>query len=78
MGLPMLAIPVFTIILIILVGLSIGIEVKDLQETEKWAKLISHILWYKEFIRACDENKLRLFLKQDPVDTVEILERFQV
>ena len=66
MGLPMLAIPVFTIILMILVGLSIGIAEKDLQETEKWAKLISHILWYKEFIKACDENKLRLFLKQDP------------
>jgi len=65
-GLPMLAIPIFTIILISLVGLSIFIKVKELQETEKWAKLISHILWYKEFIRACDENKLRLFLKQDP------------
>lgn len=65
-GLPMLAIPIFTILLISLAGLSIFIEVKELHETEKWAKLISHILWYKEFIRACDENKLRLFLKQDP------------
>ena len=66
LGLPMLAIPIFTIILILLVSLSIIIKVNELQETEKWAKLISHILWYKEFIRACDENKLRLFLKQDP------------
>jgi hypothetical protein len=47
LGLPMLAIPIFTIILISLVGLSIFITVKELQETEKWAKLISHILWYK-------------------------------
>jgi uncharacterized membrane protein len=46
--------------------LPIFIEIWDLQETEKWAKLISHILWYKEFIRACDESKLRLFLKEDP------------
>ena len=66
LGLPMLAIPIFTIILISLAGLSIFITVRELQETEKWAKLISHILWYKEFIRACDENKLRLLLKQDP------------
>ena len=65
-GLPMLSIPIFTIILILLVILSTIIHVNELQETEKWAKLISHILWYKEFIKACDENKLRLFLKQDP------------
>ena len=66
LGLPMLAVPIFTIILISLAGLSIFITVRELQETEKWAKLISHILWYKEFIKACDENKLRLFLKEDP------------
>ena len=62
----MLTIHIFTIILILLAFLAIVIEVWDLQETNKWAKLISHILWYKEFIRACDENKLRLFLKEDP------------
>jgi hypothetical protein len=64
--LPMLAVPVFTIILILLSILSVCITVWELQETEKWAKLISHILWYKEFIKACDEKKLRLLLKQDP------------
>ena len=37
-----------------------------MEETEKWAKLISHILWYRNFLATCDENKLRLFLKQDP------------
>lgn len=35
-------------------------------ETEQWAKIISHILWYREFLAKCDENKLRLFLQQDP------------
>jgi len=65
-GLPMLALPIFTVILILLAGLSIFITVWELQETEKWAKLISHILWYKEFIKSCDENKLRLLLKEDP------------
>ena len=38
-----------------------------LKETEEWAKLISHILWYRKFLAACDENKLRLFLQQDPL-----------
>ena len=38
-----------------------------LKETEEWAKLISHVLWYREFLAACDENKLRLFLQQDPL-----------
>lgn len=37
------------------------------KETEKWAKLISHILWYRKFLAACDENKFRLFLQQDPL-----------
>ena len=37
------------------------------KETEEWAKLISWILWYKEFLKACDEDKLRLFLQQDPL-----------
>lgn len=44
-----------------------------LKETEKWAKLISHILWYREFLEMCDENKLRLFLQQDPLYFDKIL-----
>jgi uncharacterized membrane protein len=43
------------------------------QETEEWAKLISHILWYREFLAACDENKLRLFLQEDPLYFDKIL-----
>lgn len=44
-----------------------------MKETEKWAKLISHILWYKQFLEECDENKLRLFLQQDPLYFDKIL-----
>ena len=44
-----------------------------LKETEEWAKLISHILWYREFLAACDENKLRLFLQKDPLYFDKIL-----
>jgi len=44
-----------------------------LKETEEWARLISHVLWYREFIKACDENKLKLFLQQDPLYFDKIL-----
>lgn len=44
-----------------------------LKETEEWAELISHVLWYRKFLKACDENKLRSFLKQDPLYFDKIL-----
>ena len=44
-----------------------------IKETEKWAEFIAHILWYREFLAKCDENKLRLFLKQDPLYFDKIL-----
>lgn len=40
---------------------------KKLNLSNEWAKLTSHILWYREFLATCDENKLRLFLQQDPL-----------
>ena len=43
------------------------------EETEEWARLISHILWYRDFLATCDENKLRLFLQQDPLYFDKIL-----
>ena len=46
---------------------------KKLKESEEWAKLISHILWYREFLAKCDENKLKLFLQQDPLYFDKIL-----
>ena len=49
-------------------------KIKDsLNETEEWAKLISHILWYREFLKSCDEKKLRLFLENDPLYFDKIL-----
>lgn len=50
-----------------------GLQQKNLDETEKWAKLISHILWYRQFLKTCDENKLKLFLQQDPLYFDKIL-----
>lgn len=35
--------------------------------TDKWAELLAHILWYKQFLAACDEKQLRTFLSQDPL-----------
>ena len=35
--------------------------------TDKWCKLLAHIEWYKKFIKSCDSNKIRLFLKDDPL-----------
>lgn len=46
---------------------------KKMKETERWAELISKILWYREFIAKCDEHKLRLFLEQDPLYFDKIL-----
>lgn len=40
---------------------------KKLEETNQWAMLISHILWYKQFLKACDERQLKTFLAQDPL-----------
>ena len=40
---------------------------KPLKLTDKWAELASHLIWYRNFIKSCDENKIRLFLKEDPL-----------
>ena len=41
--------------------------------TKSWAKILSHVLWYREFLLRCDENKLRSFLKEDPLFIDKIL-----
>jgi len=38
-----------------------------LKFTEKWAELASQVIGYRNFIKSCDENKIKLFLKQDPL-----------
>lgn len=35
--------------------------------TEKWATIWAEVLWYKKFIKACDEKQLKTFLKEDPL-----------
>ncbi len=38
-----------------------------LKFTEKWASLASHLIGYRNFIKSCDENKIKLLLKEDPL-----------
>ncbi len=33
--------------------------------SDEWYKLLSEIKWYRNFIKACDENKFKEFLKED-------------
>ena len=39
---------------------------KKIHLTSEWEEIASEVIWYAQFIQMCDENKLRLFLKQDP------------
>lgn len=38
-----------------------------LKFTDEWAKIASQVIGYSQFIKSCDENKIRLFLKEDPL-----------
>ena len=38
-----------------------------LKFTDKWAKLAAHVIGYRNFIKNCDENRIKLFLKDDPM-----------
>ena len=35
--------------------------------TEKWAKLAAYVIGYRNFIKSCDENMIKLCLKEDPL-----------
>lgn len=37
----------------------------DLEFTDKWAKIASQLIGYRNFIKSCDENKIKLLLKED-------------
>lgn len=37
------------------------------QLTDKWAELVSYIIWYRNFISNCDENQIKILLKEDPL-----------
>lgn len=52
---------IWIIFLIILLGFS-----KPFKLTDKWQKILSEIYGYKYFLQACEEDQLRLFIKEDP------------
>ena len=35
--------------------------------TQSWAEVLSQVLWYRKFLQKCDENQLRLLLKENPL-----------
>lgn len=35
--------------------------------TDKWAKLAAYVIGYRNFIKSCDENMIKLYLKEDPL-----------
>ena len=39
----------------------------NLRFTDKWASLAAHLIGYRNFIKSCDENKIKLLLKDDPL-----------
>ena len=39
----------------------------NLKYTDKWAELASRVIGYSQFIKSCDENKIKLLLKEDPL-----------
>ena len=38
-----------------------------LKFTDKWAELASQVIGYSQFIKSCDENKIKMLLKEDPL-----------
>ena len=39
----------------------------NVQLTDKWAELASHVIWYRKFIKDCDESQIKWLLKEDPL-----------
>lgn len=59
---------VFWFLLIILFAIIFWNKLNEkFEETEKWAELIAHILWYRQFLAKCDEPVLKKFLAEDPL-----------
>lgn len=63
-----------TIILILLFSISIIIilwgiifKYRIFNITDKWAEIASKILWYREFIKSCDYQRIQTMLKIDPL-----------
>jgi len=63
----------FTISIMIICLVSKILWRKTLKLTESWAELVSHILWYREFLKLCDEDKLKHYLSKDSLFYDKIL-----
>ena len=57
---------IFVFVLILSIKWWDGPTQKEISLTQEWEDIASWIIWYAHFIKMCDENKLRLFLQQDP------------
>ena len=43
------------------------------QLTDRWAELVSYVIWYRKFISECDESQIKIFLKDDPLFVDKVL-----
>ena len=62
--------PIFSVFIVLLVAcifLWWYIDNGKLQLTDKWSKLAAYVIWYRNFIKNCDENMIKLYLKEDPL-----------
>ena len=56
--------PIMLLLLIVMSWYIFGDE--KMQLTDKWAELVSYIIWYRKFIKECDEKQIKTFLDDDP------------
>lgn len=58
----------FPIILLLLIIMSWYIFGDwKMQLTDKWAELVSYLIWYRKFIKECDEIQIKKLLEEDPL-----------
>lgn len=38
-----------------------------LELTDKWAELVSYVIWYRKFMKECDEIQIKTLLEEDPL-----------
>ena len=54
------------IILIAVIRPTNKIKLVRYKLSDKWKQILAEIYWYKYFLEACDEKKIKTFLKEDP------------
>lgn len=59
---------IFLVLLILIAWMKYYIvEYEKIKFTDKWAELVSYIIWYKNFIKNCDEKQIKTLLDEDPL-----------